>query len=123
MEHNGKELKKGVTVVKETRVINGETVEVEVLNIPPGCKNPYVEDENTTIEKKKTTKPNPDKDAILEELLKTFVTFSGNGKMYKTKASKYVIQLDNGKYFSLMLTANNKTPADMTLYELEDSGE
>lgn len=109
---NGRKLKAGVTVEEK---IGKDGKVLKVLKCPIGCKNPYVDDDEKKVVKK-TTKPNPTKDTILEKLLESFQSFSYDGKIYRTKEGKFCLQMDDGKWFTMALTANKIEPKDKKVY-------
>lgn len=115
--YNGHTLKPGVKVVE--KMVHGEMR--KVLMCPQGCKNPYadVTGDGEKKEKRKTTKPNPARDSILEKVLETLKDFSVDGKIYKTKEGKFCTKNSDGKWFSVSVTANKFEPKDKSPYETE----
>lgn len=114
--YKGHTLKPGVKIIE--KIVNGE--KREILECPPGCKNPYadVDNDGEKKEKRKTTKANPERDSILIKMLDTLKSFSGDGKIYKTKEGKFCVKNAEGKWFSISVTANKFEPKDKTLYEI-----
>jgi len=114
--YKGRPIKPNVTI--RTEIIEG--VEMEILEMPSGMKDPYLDGEKK-VTKKRTTKPNEQKEEILKDLLNTLRSFSVSGNVYRKKDGKYVIEVEGEKYFSLALTANKSRPSDLTLYESKES--
>lgn len=113
--YNGRPLKEGVTVKEEIR----DGKKVAVFQLPQGCKNPYADgkDKRSDAEaRRKALAKSPEKALILGEMIEKLRTLSKDGVIYKTKASKYVIQSPTGQWFSMVLSANSKEPEEKIEY-------
>lgn len=119
--YKGRPIKPNVQIKKE--IIDGE--EREILVMPTGMKNPYADGDEKKTATKKTTKPNPQKETMLDSLIETLLQFSADGKVYKTKESKYAVKTAEGKWFSMALTANKAEPKEKTEHntDKEEEGE